>query len=204
MLQEVGSPCGGRSKRCGPNVSSTPARASRLVRGGRSASPGTPPSRHDRKPTSLPAWRANGGSSVQAIDMAAAGPRHPRRTPSARGSTLNLADGMLASSPCGVPRSSEPSCHGLTSSAPASSSSSRWSSVGEPDHRRRGRPGRRSRKLDVPVGSPLLVAERGPAPAGSRPVASRHVLAAHRTEFAVELPAATDVLGPAGCAWSSR
>jgi hypothetical protein len=27
---------------------------------------------------------------------------------------------------------------------------------------------------------------------------SRHTFAAHRTEFAVDLPAASDVLGPAG------
>ena len=53
--------------------------------------------------------------------------------------------------------------------------------------------------LDVPVGSPLLVAERVTRTVGGRPVlVSRHVFAAHRTEFAVELPAATDVLGPAG------
>ena len=53
--------------------------------------------------------------------------------------------------------------------------------------------------LDVPVGSPLLVAERVTRTVGGRPVlVSRHVFAAHRTEFAVELPAASDVLGPAG------
>lgn len=53
--------------------------------------------------------------------------------------------------------------------------------------------------LDVPVGSPLLVAERVTRTVSGRPVlVSRHVFAAHRTEFAVELPAATDVLGPAG------
>ena len=53
--------------------------------------------------------------------------------------------------------------------------------------------------LDVPVGSPLLVAERVTRTVAGRPVlVSRHVFAAHRTEFAVELPAAADVLGPAG------
>ncbi|MFN8053437.1 MAG: GntR family transcriptional regulator [Acidimicrobiales bacterium] len=53
--------------------------------------------------------------------------------------------------------------------------------------------------LDVPVGSPLLVAERVTRTVSGRPVlVSRHVFAAHRTEFAVELPAAADVLGPAG------
>lgn len=54
--------------------------------------------------------------------------------------------------------------------------------------------------LDVPAGSPVLVAERVTRTAGGKPVlVSRHVFAAHRTEFAVELPAATaDVLGPAG------
>ena len=53
--------------------------------------------------------------------------------------------------------------------------------------------------LDVPVGSPVLVAERVTRSVGGQPVLmSRHVFAAHRTEFAVELPAASDVLGPAG------
>src|SRR4051812_26277634 len=53
--------------------------------------------------------------------------------------------------------------------------------------------------LDVPVGSPLLVAERVTRTVAGRPVlVSRHVFAAHRTEFAVELPAASDALGPAG------
>ena len=53
--------------------------------------------------------------------------------------------------------------------------------------------------LDVPVGSPVLVAERVTRSDAGRPVlVSRHVFAAHRTEFVVELPAAADVLGPAG------
>ena len=53
--------------------------------------------------------------------------------------------------------------------------------------------------LDIPVGSPLLVAERITRSAAGRPVlVSRHVFAAHRTEFLVELPAASDALGPAG------
>jgi len=56
-----------------------------------------------------------------------------------------------------------------------------------------------ARLLDVPVGSPVLVAERLTRTVAGRPVlVSRHVFAAHRTEFAVELPAASDVLGPAG------
>lgn len=53
--------------------------------------------------------------------------------------------------------------------------------------------------LDVPVGSPVLVAQRVTRTVGGRPVlVSRHWFAAHRTEFAVELPAASDALGPAG------
>ena len=53
--------------------------------------------------------------------------------------------------------------------------------------------------LDVPVGSPLLVARRITRSADGTPVlVSRHVFAAHRTEFVVDLPAADDTLGPSG------
>lgn len=53
--------------------------------------------------------------------------------------------------------------------------------------------------LDVPAGSPVLVAERVTRTVGGRAVlVSRHEFAAHRTEFAVELPAASDALGPSG------
>lgn len=56
-----------------------------------------------------------------------------------------------------------------------------------------------ARLLDVPAGSPVLVAQRVTRTTAGRPVlVSRHVSAAHRTEFTVELPAATDLLGPAG------
>lgn len=56
-----------------------------------------------------------------------------------------------------------------------------------------------ARLLDVREGSPLLVAERVTRTVDGRPVlVSRHLFPAHRTEFAVELPAASDVLAPAG------
>ncbi len=54
--------------------------------------------------------------------------------------------------------------------------------------------------LDIPVGSPLLVADRVTRSAdGATVLISRHEFAAHRTEFVVELPAAVaSGLGPAG------
>lgn len=54
--------------------------------------------------------------------------------------------------------------------------------------------------LEVPLGSPLLVADRVTRAVDGRIVLmSRHVFAAHRTEFVVELPAAAaGALGPAG------
>lgn len=57
-----------------------------------------------------------------------------------------------------------------------------------------------ARLLEVPVGSPLLVADRVTHAVGGRIILmSRHVFAAHRTEFVVELPAAAaGALGPAG------
>ena len=87
-----------------------------------------------------------------------------------------------------------------TWSGPASSSSYRSSSAGRA---RRSAPTAADADdaalLDVPAGSPVLVAERITRSGAGRPVlVSGIVFAAHRTEFAVELPAAADVLGPAG------
>lgn len=57
-----------------------------------------------------------------------------------------------------------------------------------------------SHLLDIPLGSPVLVAERVTRTNEGRAVLmSRHVFAGHRTEFAVELPAAdAEALGPTG------
>ncbi|MFZ4433668.1 MAG: GntR family transcriptional regulator [Microthrixaceae bacterium] len=53
--------------------------------------------------------------------------------------------------------------------------------------------------LDVPVGSPVLVAERITRDRDGRPVlVSEHVFPAHRTRFAVELPVDDDLLNPSG------
>lgn len=53
--------------------------------------------------------------------------------------------------------------------------------------------------LGIPVGAPVLVAERITRRAGGRPVlVSEHVFPAHRTRFAVELPVADDSADPAG------
>lgn len=53
--------------------------------------------------------------------------------------------------------------------------------------------------LGVPAGSPVLVAERITRDADGHPVlVSEHVFPAHRTRFAVELPAAEGALDPTG------
>ena len=53
--------------------------------------------------------------------------------------------------------------------------------------------------LDVPAGSPVLVAHRVTRSIAGRPVlVSRHVFPAHRTEFDVELPADDGALLPSG------
>jgi GntR family transcriptional regulator len=53
--------------------------------------------------------------------------------------------------------------------------------------------------LDVPVGSPVLVCERVTRTVAGEPVlVSVHVFPAHRTEFAVELPAVTSSIAPTG------
>lgn len=53
--------------------------------------------------------------------------------------------------------------------------------------------------LAVPVGSPVLIAERITRAVGGRPVLlSRHVFAAHRTEFVVDLPVDDESFLPSG------
>ncbi|MBV8929684.1 MAG: UTRA domain-containing protein, partial [Mycobacteriaceae bacterium] len=53
--------------------------------------------------------------------------------------------------------------------------------------------------LEVPAGSPVLVAQRVTRSSAGRPVlVSRHVFPAHRTQFDVELPAADATLLPTG------
>jgi len=53
--------------------------------------------------------------------------------------------------------------------------------------------------LGVPVGSPVLVAERITRNAAGRPIlVSEHVFPAHRTRFTVELPADDGLLNPTG------
>jgi GntR family transcriptional regulator len=53
--------------------------------------------------------------------------------------------------------------------------------------------------LDIPVGAPLLVAERITRNTDGRPVlVSEHVFPAHRTRFTVEIPVDDGLLNPTG------